>query len=210
MRAAAPGASIGDARLLLVTDYRPDLENRVRAAARGGLDVLQFRGESADPRTLAPLALQIREVCEREGVLFTVNDDLELARLSGAAGVHLGQKDAPSSRAREILGSHVVVGGSAASLEEAIRTVQEGADYVGVGAVYPSRTKPDAEVGGLGLVHTIARAGLPVPWFAIGGITLETAPAVAAAGAPGFAVGGAILDAEDPEAVACGLKAYLL
>ena len=87
--------------------------------------------------------------------------------------------------------------------------MEEGADYLGVGTVYATPTKPDADVQGLRLVEEVARAGLPVPWFAIGGITRQTAPEVAAAGAPGFAVVRAVLDADDPEAAARTLRALL-
>jgi thiamine-phosphate pyrophosphorylase len=203
-------AALNNARLLLVTDFRPDLSWRIGAAARGGLDVLQLRdGGGRSREELLLLAIELRELCDREGVVFTVNDDPELARISGAAGVHLGQDDAPIPYARELLGPDAIIGGSAATVEEAMRSVEEGADYVGVGAVYRSRTKPDAEPGGLRLVRSVAQADLGVPWFAIGGITLRTAAEVATAGAPGFAVGGALLDCEDPESVARELRSYL-
>ncbi|QYJ15827.1 Thiamine-phosphate synthase [Rubrobacter xylanophilus DSM 9941] len=197
------------ARLLLVTDPRPDLEVRVEAAVRGGVDIVQLREKRASREEALPLARRLRELCVRHGALFTVNDDIELARLSGAHGVHLGQEDEPVARAREVLGAGAVVGRSAGSLEEARRAVREGADYLGVGSVYPTPTKPDAKVRGLGLVRELARADLGVPWFAIGGVTLETAEEVAAAGAPGFAVVRAVLDAGDPEAAARVLRALV-
>jgi len=197
------------ARLLLVTDPRDDLEERVEAALRGGVDIVQLREKRASREEVLPLARRLREVCLRHGALFTVNDDIELARLSGAHGVHLGQEDEPVARAREVLGPGAVVGRSAGGVEEARRAVREGADYLGVGSVYPTPTKPDAEVRGLGLIREMARAALPVPWFAIGGVTLETAGEVAAAGAPGFAVVRAVLDAEDPEEAARSLRALL-
>jgi thiamine-phosphate pyrophosphorylase len=203
-----PRAAIKQARLLLVTDPRPDLAARVEAAVRGGVDVVQLREKRAREEILS-LAEELREVCARRGALFSVNDDIELARLSGAAGVHLGQEDEPPARAREILGPDALVGRSAGTLEEARRAVHEGADYLGVGTVFTTPTKPDAEVAGLALVEGVAWEGLPLPWFAIGGITLETAPEVAAAGAPGFAVVRAILDAEDPEAAARKLRSFL-
>jgi thiamine-phosphate pyrophosphorylase len=98
---------------------------------------------------------------------------------------------------------------SASSAEEAFEAVREGADYLGVGTVYATPTKSDAEVRGLGLVREFVRLELPVRWFAIGGVTLETAREVAEAGAPGFAVVRAVLDAEDPEAAARKLCSYL-
>jgi thiamine-phosphate pyrophosphorylase len=198
-----------DARLLLVTDPRPDLVARVAAAVRGGVDIVQLRQKGAAGGELLDLAEELREVCTGEGALFTVNDDVELARLSGADGVHLGQEDETPARAREVLGEDAVIGRSAGTAGEALEAVREGADYVGVGTVFATPTKPDAEVAGLALVEAVARENLSLPWFAIGGITLETAAEVAAAGAPGFAVVRAILDAEDPETAARELRAFL-
>jgi len=200
---------LGSARLLLVTAPREDLVERVGAALRGGVDIVQLRDKEASREELLPLALELKEVCERAGAIFTVNDDVELARESGAHGVHLGQEDAPISEARRVLGEAAIVGRSAGSLEEAREAVEEGADYLGVGAVYATPTKPEGEVAGLELVRRLAGEGLPVPWFAIGGVTLETAPEVAEAGAPGFAVVRALMDAEDPEAAARELRSLL-
>jgi thiamine-phosphate pyrophosphorylase len=203
-----PREAIREARIILITDPRPDLTSRVEAAVRGGVDVVQLR-EKRPTEELLALAEELEEVCARGGALFTVNDDIELARLSGAAGVHLGQEDEPPAKAREILGPDALVGRSAGTVEEAREAVHEGADYLGVGTVFATPTKADADVKGLALVEEVALTSLPLPWFAIGGITLETAPEVAAAGAPGFAVVRAILDAEDPEAAARKLRSYL-
>lgn len=198
-----------EARLLLVTDPRPDLTERVAAAVRGGVDIVQLRDKHALRKKLLPLAEELREVCDREGVIFTVNDDPELARLL-VVGLHVGQKDAPLEEVRDLLGPDYIIGASAGGVEEARRAVRDGADYLGVGTVFATPTKNDAEVSGLALVEAIARERLHVPWFAIGGIDLENAPEVAAAGAPGFAVVRAILDAADPEAVARKLCAILV
>ena len=198
-----------DARLLLVTDPRPDLVRRVAAAVRGGVDIVQLRDKHSTTRELLPLAEELREACELGGALFTVNDDVELARRCGAGGVHLGQQDEPVEAAREILGPEAVIGLSAGSVEEAWRSVAAGADYLGVGTVFATPTKEDAEVAGLTLVEEISREKLPVPWFAIGGINPENAREVAAAGAPGFAVVRAILDAEDPGKAARDLRPVL-
>lgn len=203
-----PREAIKRARLILVTDPRPDLAARVEVAVRGGVDVVQLREKDAKEELLS-LAWELREICAREGALFTVNDDIELARLSGATGVHLGQEDEPVAKAREILGPGAVVGRSASSVVEAREAVREGVDYLGVGTVFATPTKPDAQVAGLALVEEVARERLPLPWFAIGGVTLETAPEVTAAGAPGFAVVRAILDAEDPESAARELRSLL-
>jgi thiamine-phosphate pyrophosphorylase len=198
-----------NARLLLVTDPRPDLALRVAAAVRGGVDIVQLRDKRASREELLPLAGELKEICEQAGALFTVNDDIELARLSGAAGVHLGQEDGPLASAREILGSDAIVGRSISTVEEAIEAVREGADYLGVGTIYATPTKPEEEAVGPALLRELTWRGVAVPWFAIGGVTLETAREVAEAGAPGFAVVRAVLDAEDPGAAARELRSFL-
>lgn len=197
------------ARLLLVTDPRPDLARRVAAAVEGGVRIVQLRDKSAGREELLRQSEALLEVCERHGALFTINDNPELALAAGAAGVHLGQEDGELARARDLLGDTAVLGRSAGTLEEARAAIAEGADYLGVGAVYTTPTKPDGDIGGLELLRELAAAELPVPWFAIGGVTLQTAGEVAGAGAPGFAVVRAVLDAEDPAAAARELRAYL-
>lgn len=207
-----PRTRLQDARLLLVTDPRPDLPERVRAAVRGGVEVVQLREKDRPAGELLPLAEELAEACGGEAI-FTVNDDLELARLCAAegiaGGIHLGQEDASTAEARRLLGAGAVVGRSAGTIEEAWEALRNGADYLGVGAVYATPTKPGGDVGGLDLIRALSGERPPVPWFAIGGVTLETAREVAEAGAPGFAVVRAVLDADDPEAAARELRARL-
>ena len=204
-----PRERLKSARLLLVTDPRPDLAERVAAAVRGGVDVVQLRDKHASREALLPLAEELKGICEEAGALFTVNYDVELVRLSGAAGVHFGQGDGPLAPVREMLGQEVMVGRSVGSLDESREALREGADYLGVGTIYATPTKPGGEVAGLDLIRDLARERLPVPWFAIGGVTLETAREVAEAGAPGFAVVRAVLDAEAPGEAARELRSYL-
>jgi len=204
-----PKDRLQSACLLLVTDPRPDLAARIDAAVRGGVDIVQLRDKRTPREELLTLAVELKEICDRGGALFTVNDDVELARLSGAAGVHLGQEDDPVASAREMLTPGAIVGRSVGNVNEALEAVREGADYLGVGTVYYTPTKPDATVTGPIFLREVARLNPPIPWFAIGGVTLETARAVADAGAPGFAVVRAVLDAEDPEAAARKLRSYL-
>lgn len=201
--------ALREARLILVTDPRPDLPARVAAAVRGGVDIVQLREKNRPAEEVLPLAMELKEVCDREGAIFTVNDGVELARLSSAAGVHLGQEDLSTAEARAMTGTEAIVGRSAGTVEEALRAVEDGADYLGVGSVYTTPTKSDTDISGLRLLEELAEIDLSVPWFAIGGVTLETAPEVAAAGAPGFAVVRAVLDASDPEAAARELRSHL-
>ncbi len=197
------------ARLLLVTDPRPDLVERVESAVRGGVDIVQLRDKHASREELLPLAEELRDVCESGDTHFTVNDDAELARLSGAAGLHIGQGDGEISAARKKILPGTFVGRSAGTMDEAREAVGEGADYLGAGAVYATPTKPEGDVAGLEFIRALAAENLPVPWFAIGGVALETAPEVAEAGAWGFAVVRAVLDADDPEAAAREMRSFL-
>ena len=163
--------NLHETRLLLVTDPRPDLAERVAAAVRSGVDIVQLRDKYVPREELLPLAEDLKEICDREGAIFTVNDDPELARLSGAGGVHVGQEDAPLEEVRNLLGPDCVIGVSAGSVEEAYEAVNDGADYLGIGTVFSTPTKTDTNVSGLDLVsRLISRERLPVPWFAIGGI----------------------------------------
>lgn len=204
-----PLEGLVDARLILVTDPRPDLVRRVQAAVRGGVDIVQLRDKHATREELLPLAEELCAVCEESGAIFTVNDDVELALLSGAHGVHLGQEDGPLAGAREALGPDAVIGRSVGSTLEAIEAVREGADYLGAGTIYATPTKPEEEADGPELLREMADLGLVAPWFAIGGITLETAREAAEAGAYGFAVVRAVLDAEDPASAARELRSIL-
>ena len=204
-----PLERLAEARLILVTDPRPDLADRAAAAVRGGVDIVQLRDKHATREELLPLAEGLREICEESGAIFTVNDDVELARSSRAHGVHLGQGDGPLASARAVLGTDAVVGRSVGSAEEAIEAVREGADYLGVGTIYATPTKPEEEADGPALLGEVADLGLVVPWFAIGGITRETAEEAAAAGAYGFAVVRAVLDADDPASAARELRSIL-
>jgi len=204
----SPRERLQDARLLLVTDPRPDLASRVASAVRGGVDIVQLRDKHASREELLSLAGELKEICEHGDVLFTVNDDAELAWLSSAAGVHLGQEDGAMESVRRVLDPHAILGRSVSSVEEAHEAVREGADYLGVGTVYATPTKPGEAVG-LALLREITWSGISVPWFAIGGVTFETARELAEAGAPGFAVVRAVLDAEDPESAARELRSFL-
>lgn len=211
---ANPRERLRSSRLMLVTDPRPDLSERVRAAVRGGVDIVQLREKNASAADLLPLARELASACANYGALFTINDDIELARLCAdnetpADGVHLGQEDATTAEARRILGNAAIVGRSAGTVEEARQAIIEGADYLGIGSVYATPTKLDTDVGGLDLLRALSAERPPVPWFAIGGVTLETAAEVASAGAPGFAVVRAVLDADDPEAAARELRSHL-
>jgi thiamine-phosphate pyrophosphorylase len=185
----------------------PPLLDAIRAAMAGGVDAVQLREKSLPDRRLLALAREIREATARAGALFIVNDRPDIARLSGADGVHLGQEDLPVGPVRSVLGDGFLVGVSTHSLEEARRAVREGADYIGVGPAFPTRTKEvaAAPLGPAG-VREILEA-VDVPGFAIGGIRPESAADLGAAGVRRAAVSAGILGAGDLRAIEAAARA---
>lgn len=181
-----------------------------RQAISGGADTIQFRHKGGSTRWLIETAGEIREVCTKAGVCFIVNDRLDVAVASNADGVHLGQDDFPIPLARKILGKDRVIGGSAATLEEALRCEAEGADYVGFGPVYPTGSKDDAgPVSGIDGLRTVVRS-LNLPVVAIGGIHNANILELMRTGAWGVAVISAVCCRESPECATRELRQILL
>jgi len=191
------------ARLYLVLDGAH--AHVLDAALRGGVDVVQLRDKELPDAELVRAAEPFRRACDAHGALFVLNDRPDLVDACRADGVHVGQRDVSVADARALVGDERIVGLSIETVDQLDAT---GADYLGVGAVFTTPTKTDAEAAGLDLVHAAA-ARVTIPWFAIGGIDLENAGDVVAAGAPGIAVVRAIRDADDPEAAARALRAAL-
>src|SRR5881628_1224677 len=173
------------------------------ALLRGGARLVQLRWPGASARELLAAALAIRPLARAAGALFLVNDRPDVARAAEADGAHLGQDDLPVAAARRVLGV------STHDLAQARAAEAAGADYIGVGPVYATTTKPDALAPrGLELVSAV-RAAVRCPMVAIGGITPETAAAVRAAGADAVAMIGALVRAPDPEAAVRDVLARL-
>ncbi len=157
-------------------------------ALAGGCRVLQYRDKQASPAALLARARPLARACRDAGAVFIVNDRLDVAILSGAHGCHLGQDDLPLAEARRIAPRGFLLGGSTPDVVEARRAEAEGADYIGVGAVFPTTTKGDTvEPRGLRLVAEVA-AAVTIPAIAISGITRRNVRDVIRAGASGFAV----------------------
>lgn len=172
-------------------------EEVARAALAGGATLLQLRDKQASARSLVETARRLVALARPEGIPVVVNDRVDVALAAGADGVHVGEEDLAVADARRILGPHGVVGASAGTVEEAVRAEREGADYVGVGPVFPTGTKPDAGAAiGLEGLSRIAGA-VRIPVVGIGGITPDNAAEVVRAGAAGVAVISAVADAED-------------
>lgn len=200
-----------DCSLYLVADTEfaagRDLPALVSAAVEGGATVVQLRSKGLPLRDLLELADWITGRLQGAGVPLLVNDRVDVALACGAAGVHLGQEDMPVPAARKILGAERIIGVSVNTLEEAREAESAGADYVGLGPVFPTSTKETrlAVVGPEGVARV--KAALSIPVVAIGGITAANAPEVSKAGADGIAVISAILGAPDARAAAAKLRA---
>jgi thiamine-phosphate pyrophosphorylase len=170
----------------------------VSAQIRGGADVIQLREKDMSRRAKLELGLKLRELTKREGVLFIVNDDIDLAIFLGADGVHLGQEDIPIRFARPLM-KEKIIGLSTHSLEQVETAVKEGADYVGIGPVFETATKSDREpLIGLGLLSKM-KCVCPVPYIAIGGIGIDTIGSLVEAGCHRAAVISDIMLAPDIE-----------
>ncbi len=162
---------------------------------------MQLRDKAADDEAMQAAALDFRAACDEHGALLVMNDRPELALECEADGVHLGQEDSSVDEARALLGADALVGVSTHTPGQVAAARESLADYIGVGPVYPTPTKPGRRPVGEALVrHASEHARLP--FFAIGGIDARNAPAVTAAGAKRVAVIRAIRDADDPRAAA--------
>jgi thiamine-phosphate pyrophosphorylase len=203
----APGR-LSDARLYFVTDAETD-EGILDEALAGGVDVLQLREKHLPDEEILAAAARFRRLCDEHGALFVVNDRPDLALAAGADGVHVGQGDEPVAAVRERVGDDLVIGLSTHSAEQLATGLESAADYVCVGPVYATPTKPDYPAVGLELVERAAAARSERPWFAIGGIDGANVSEVAAAGARRVVVVRAIRDAPDPRVAAAGLRQAL-
>ncbi len=205
------------AHLYLVTSPVPDLEAVVAAALAAGVRLVQYRAKPVNgPGGVPPLeddqrleqARRLKTLCAQAGALFLVNDRIDIALAVEADGVHLGQGDLPPAVARRLLGPERLIGRSTHRLEQLQQAMRDGCDYVGVGPVNATPTKPGRAPVGLAYVSE-ATAASAIPCFAIGGIDAGNLAAVRAAGATRVAVVRAITEADDPAAATAALLAGL-
>jgi thiamine-phosphate pyrophosphorylase len=189
------------ARLYLVCDARSDAF--LNAAIDGGVDVVQLRDKNAGDEQILEAAARFRAVCTRRGVPFILNDRPDLALACGADGVHVGQDDAPVAEARAIVGEERIVGLSTHSPSQV--DAATGVDYIAVGPVHATPTKPGRPAAGVELVRYAAEH-VHIPWFAIGGLDAGTLGEAVAAGARRAVVVRAITEAADPRAAAAALR----
>lgn len=209
-------ARLADARLYLVCPEGPaqapeaerELPELVRAAVAGGVDIVQLREKHLPDDQLVAVAKAMRALCERVGALLIVNDRPLVARQAGADGVHVGQEDMPVTEARELVGPDMLIGLSTHAREEIDHADAALADYIAVGPVHETPTKPGRTAVGLELVR-YAAAHARNPFFAIGGLHARNLGEVLQAGGRRAVVLRAIADAEDPQAAARELREQL-
>ncbi|MFN2463415.1 MAG: thiamine phosphate synthase [Candidatus Dormibacteria bacterium] len=201
---------LATARLYVISaDGVPAEQARVLCEAiDGGAGIVQLRNKSLSPAGLLHAARLVSAHARAHGAVFIVNDDPSLAAAAGADGVHLGQDDGDLASARRRLPLGALVGRSTHSLEQAAEAVEARADYLGVGPVHATPTKPGRPAVGLPLVGAVA-AAVEIPWFAIGGIDCLNIAEVQAAGASRVAVVRAVCSAADPRAAAEDLASRL-
>src|ERR671922_1681392 len=205
-------ARLADARLYLCTDSRRsqgDLPRFLDAVLGAGVDIVQLREKGLEAGEELALLEVFADACRRHGRLLAVNDRADVALAAGADVLHLGQDDLPMAWARRLLGEGVLLGRSTHDLDQARAAVAEGWDYLAVGPVWPTATKPGRPAVGTALVRAVAGLAPAVPWFAIGGIDEANLEQVTGAGATRVVVVRAILDAPDPAAAARGLRRRL-
>lgn len=197
-------------RLYAVTDRawtgKRTLYQQVEAALRGGVTCVQLREKTLDEAAFLQEAKELCALCRRYGVPFIVNDSVEIALACGADGVHVGQEDLAAGEVRRRVGEDMILGVSVHTVEEARRAVQDGADYLGLGAVFPTSTKADADVMPRETLRAICGA-VDVPTVAIGGISRGNLLRLSGSGVDGAALVSAIFSAEDIEGTCRELRA---
>lgn len=185
-----------------------DLAEVAAAAIRGGADVMQLRDKLASARQLLEDAARLLPLTRSAGIPLIINDRADIAGSLGADGVHLGQDDLPIAEARRIMGPSRLIGKSTHSLEQALAAERDGADYIGLGPIFPTPTKPDYGSVGPALIETVSSA-VHLPIVCIGGIDGTTLDPILEAGATCVAVVRAVCSSPDPERAARALKERL-
>ncbi|SDM52030.1 thiamine phosphate synthase [Lachnospira pectinoschiza] len=189
--------------LYAVTDRawtgKQSLYEQVEEALKGGITCLQLREKNLSDEEFLKEAIQIKALCNKYKVPFFINDNVEVAIKSGADGIHVGQDDMAAGRVRELVGDKMMIGVSAHSVKEAVEAVKNGADCLGVGAIFSTSTKKDASVLDLKVVADICKA-VDVPVVAIGGIKKDNISKLKGTGVDGVALVSAIFAADDIKA----------
>lgn len=199
-----------DYSLYLCTDRSlmtaPTLEQAVNDAIKGGCTIVQLREKHATSREFYQLALSLKRITGYYGIPLIINDRIDIAAAVNAEGVHLGQKDLPADIARAVLGEEKIIGVSANNLQAAINAELDGADYIGVGAVFQTSTKTDTKPVTIDKLKEI-RSAVKIPMVAIGGIKRSNISQLNGTGINGVAVVSAVIGSKNITAAARELKA---
>ncbi|MCH5297176.1 MAG: thiamine phosphate synthase [Ruminococcus sp.] len=195
--------------LYAVTDSswvgRQTLYEQVEDALKGGVTIVQLREKNLDEDTFVSEAIEINKLCRRYNVPLIINDNVEVALKSGADGVHVGIEDVPVSKIREQVGADFIIGATAKTVEQAQAAQKDGADYLGVGAVFPSSTKKNAIRISNDQLRQIC-SSVTIPAVAIGGINLKNVDEIKGCGVDGIAVVSAIFASDDIKKATAKLK----
>ena len=173
-----------------------DFYNSIEEALKGGVTMLQLREKNASGKEFLGKAIKLRELTKKYNVKFIINDRVDIAMLCDADGVHVGQSDIPANKVRELIGEDKIVGVSARTVEEALTAKENGADYLGVGAMFTTRTKLDAKSVSIEKLKEIKEV-IKLPVVAIGGLSLSNIDKLKECNVDGYAVVSAILGAEN-------------
>ncbi|MGX8832644.1 thiamine phosphate synthase [Amedibacillus sp. YH-ame6] len=173
-----------------------ELQSDIEKAIEGGVSFVQIREKELPSEEFIEEAKKIKELCERHEIPFVVNDSVEVAKAVDADGIHVGQGDMPAIEVRKILGEDKIVGVSAQSVEDALRAQEEGADYLGVGAMFSTKTKKDADDVSFATLKAIVEA-VHIPVIAIGGIDEHNLLELKGSGIDGVAIVSAIMAKEN-------------
>ncbi len=196
-------------RLYLVTNSDGLEESvflrKIEEAIKGGVTIVQIREKDRSTREYIELATKVHEITRRYDVPLIVDDRIDVAMAIGAEGVHLGQSDMPVKMARDIVGENVIIGATTKTVEQAREAYESGADYLGVGAIYPTTTKVKTVLTSVDTLKDIC-ASVPIPANAIGGLTKDNLQILKGAPVAGICVVSAIMKAEDTKEAAAGLR----
>ena len=192
-------------RLYFITDSTPYTEDeflsRVKAALSGGVTLIQLREKERSTREYIALAKKVHALSQQFGVPLIIDDRVDVALASGAEGVHLGQSDMQIDAARKIVGEDFIIGATTKTVEQALEAYQQSADYLGVGAIYPTTTKVKTVLTSTETLDKICKA-VPIPVNAIGGLNKDNIDVLKGIGIKGVCAVSAIMKAPDPKTAA--------
>ena len=198
-----------DTSLYFITDSTGFTEEeflcRTEEALQGGVTILQLREKDKSTREYLALAEKVHKLTQKYNVPLIIDDRLDIAMAVDAEGVHLGQSDRPIHIARKIFGNHKIIGATAKSVPQALEAYEQGADYLGVGAIYPTTTKVKTILTSTDTLRDICNA-VPIPVNAIGGLNKDNLNILAGIPIAGICVVSAIMKAEDPKLAAMELR----